>query len=56
MEQRDGDAGAAGVVLRLGGSPGCAGSGWMKEEEKKEKVHKGKFFFLPLFFSFSQPL
>lgn len=34
---------------------GCAGSGWMKEEEKKEKVHKGKFFFPPPFFFFPGP-
>lgn len=48
VRKRDGDAGATGVPLSLGGSPGCAGtaSGWRKEEEKR--VHRGSFFLSPL--------
>lgn len=48
MRSRDGDAGLAGVALCLGGSLGCAGSGWRKEEEKEKKFTREVFFPLSL--------
>lgn len=45
VRSRDGDAGLAGVALCLGGSLGCAGSGWRKEEEKKKKFTREVFLF-----------
>lgn len=43
MRNRDGEAGVAGVEICLGGSLGCAGSGWRKEEEKKKKFTREVF-------------
>lgn len=42
----DGDAGVVGVPLSLGGSLGCAGRGWRKEEEKRKSSQGEGFFFL----------